>query len=102
MYIIILYMDILKKIDELRRARGWSVYKLAEESGLTQSTLANMFARGTQPTISTLESICKAYGISLAEFFSDNQPTNTISTKFQRLCDADKKIIYDLIDRLSK
>lgn len=47
-------MDILDRITELREERGWSVYKLAEESGLTQSTLANMFSRKTMPSIATL------------------------------------------------
>ena len=38
-------MDILERITELRKERNWSVYKLADEAGLTQSTLANMFTR---------------------------------------------------------
>lgn len=66
-------MDILEKINKLRLERGWSVYKLAEESGLTQSTIANMFSRKTMPSISTLTQICNAFGISLSEFFSDNK-----------------------------
>ena len=34
--------DILGRIDRERLARGWSEYTLAENSGLTQSTLSNM------------------------------------------------------------
>ena len=66
-------MDILEKIDELRKARGWSMYMLALEAGITQSTLLNMYSRGTQPSIKTLTAICQAFGITLSEFFADGK-----------------------------
>ena len=64
-------MNVLKKINKLRIDRGWSVYRLSVESGVTQSTLTNMFNRETQPTISTLQALCEAFGITMSEFFSD-------------------------------
>ena len=61
-------MDILEKITKLRLERGWSVYKLADEAGLTQSTVSNMFSRKTTPSISTLSQICDAFGLTLSQF----------------------------------
>lgn len=66
-------MDILKKIDTLRKHREWSIYKLAEQSGVMQSTLSNMFARKTMPSIQTLSMLCSAFGITLSEFFEENE-----------------------------
>lgn len=63
-------MDVVAHIYELLDARGWSVYRLKKESGLPQSTLSN-FSRGTVPSISTLETICKALGITLSQFFAE-------------------------------
>lgn len=63
-------MDILERIDELRKERGWSVNNLAMEAGLTQSTLNNLYTRKTEPKLSTLRSVCYAFEISLAEFFA--------------------------------
>lgn len=51
--------------------RGWSEYRLAKESGVAQSTISNIFNRNYQPSISSLEIICKAFGITLAQFFAD-------------------------------
>ena len=68
-------MNVLEKVKRLQEERGWSTYKLAYEAGLTQSTLSNMFARGTCPTVDTLEKICDAFGISLAEFFEEDVET---------------------------
>ena len=64
-------MDILEKITQLREERGWSSYKLARMANIPQSTLSNLFNRENSPTMMTLTAICKAFDISLAQFFAD-------------------------------
>lgn len=66
-------MDAKHRIRELMAQRQWSEYRLAIASGLSQSTIANIFSRNTTPSIATLESICSAFGITLAQFFSDGE-----------------------------
>ena len=65
-------MDATEKIQELMKQRGWSAYKLARQSGLSESTIANLIHRNTTPTIPTLEAICKGLNITLSQFFSDD------------------------------
>ncbi len=65
-------IDIVKKIEQMRIARGWSVYKLAELSGLSDKCIYNWKQRGTVPTIQALENICEAFGISMSQFFTEN------------------------------
>lgn len=65
-------MDILKKIDSMRNERGWSVNNLAMEAMLTQSTLNNLYKRGSEPKLSTLRAICNAFGVTLSEFFAED------------------------------
>ena len=62
-------MEVLEKIEILRKEKGWSINYLAMESGLTQSTLNNLYSRNTEPKISTLRAICGAFGITLSDFF---------------------------------
>lgn len=66
-------MDVCKKIDDLRRQRGWSINNLAMEAMLTQSTVNNIFIRNSEPKLSTLRAICNAFGITLAEFFKEEE-----------------------------
>ena len=66
-------MDVLKRLDDLMKERGWSDYRLAQNSKLSSSTIANIRSRNTVPSVVTLESICNAFGITLAQFFADNQ-----------------------------
>ena len=64
-------MNAKLRIRELMADRQWSEYRLALESGLSQSTISNIFSRNTTPSIPTLESICKGFGITLAQFFAE-------------------------------
>ena len=66
-------MDTHSRLRQLMAERGWTAYRLAKASGLSESTLANIFKRNTVPSIATLEAICSAFGISLAQFFAENR-----------------------------
>ncbi len=100
-------MDVLKKIDDLRRARGWSVYRLAEEAGLMQSTVSNMFYRNSVPSIYTLSQICNAFGISLSQFFCEeslefsNDEMHLVSM-YKKLPPKEKKYISQIVNIMSK
>ena len=102
-------MRVLEKIKKLQQERGWSTYKLAYESGLTQSTLSNMFARGTCPTVDTLEKICDAFGITLSEFFETNESKIYVSkeeltllNQFRTLNEKEKAAVKSTVATLSK
>ena len=64
--------DILGRIDRERLARGWSEYTLAENSGLTQSTLSTWRRRNLQPNVTSIEKICHGLGITLSQFFEED------------------------------
>ena len=65
-------MDTLKKLQELLNGKGWTAYRLAKNCNLSESTIANIFRRNTVPSIATLEAICSGFGISMSQFFSEN------------------------------
>ena len=100
-------MDVIKRIDELMKERQWSDYKLAAESGLSSSTIANIHRRNTVPSISTLEAICSAFGITLAQFFTENSHTVQLNKEQQdlfnqwvSLTESQKRLIYNLIKEM--
>ena len=62
-------MNVKARLQTLMEDRGWTMYKLAKESGVAWTTIRNMFVRNTEPSIQTLESLCKGLGISLPQFF---------------------------------
>ena len=62
-------MDAQKRIKQLMSERGWTDYRLAKEANLSHSTVTNMFSRNNAPTPPTSEAVCKAFAITLAQFF---------------------------------
>ena len=67
------HVNTIERIRELLTERGWSEYRLVKESGLSQSTISNIFHRNSIPSIPTLEAICRAFGITLSEFFAEGE-----------------------------
>jgi transcriptional regulator with XRE-family HTH domain len=66
-------MDVLSRIIELRDARNWTEYQLAEKSGMAQSTISSWYRKRMLPTISSLEKICNAFDITLSQFFLEDE-----------------------------
>lgn len=64
-------MDVHERLMELLNQRGWSEYRLARECGLSDSTIHNIYKRNTSPSIPTLETICRGFGITLSQFFAE-------------------------------
>lgn len=100
-------MNVTDRIEQLRKQKNWSVYKLCNEADITQSTLTNMYARGTYPSLATLINICKAFGITLSEFFDENEKNNELTLQekelikeFRSLSDKQKDAIRVMMKTL--
>ena len=100
-------MNVTERIERLMSQRNWSVYRLAKESGVPQSTLSHVFRKDSEPTISTLESICKTFGITLGEFFADGEfvplteEQRTILDKWSMLNAEQKQLILSMIANMT-
>ena len=94
-------MNVLDRIVELRTAKGWSEYQLAEESGMTQSTISSWYRRHMTPSVPSLERICDAFDISLSQFFmeSGSQPI-VLTDKQVELMNATNKLSPEQLDNL--
>lgn len=67
---MILLINVLERITFYRKQKGWTEYQLAEESGLTQSTISSWYRKDMLPSIASLEKICNAFDITLSHFFA--------------------------------
>lgn len=82
-------MDVLEKLRTLLNERGWSEYRLAQKAGLNESTISNIYRRNTVPTIATLKAVCDAFGITLSQFFADNDSDMVeVTPELKQLLDA--------------
>ena len=99
-------MDTQKRIRELMEERNWTDYRLAKEANLSHSTVTNMFNRNNAPTLPTLEAVCRAFGITLAQFFAEGEEVQLtkeqqkLFSKWRTLTDRQKQILLELMDAI--
>lgn len=98
-------MDILKKISALRDSRRWTEYRLAEESGLPQSTISSWYSKKMTPSLHSLEKICSAFGITMAQLFQEEADSVDLTAKqkellekWNRLNEGQQKAFLDFLD----
>ena len=96
--------NLLERLQELLKARGLSVYKLAKLSGIPQSTIATWYQKNLYPPIDKLEIICNTFGISLSEFFSTGNfksltdEQKTLLDKWNLLNQKEREAIFQIIE----
>ena len=100
-------MDSKARLQTLMDERGWTIYRLAKESDVAWTTIRNMFARNTEPSIATLEALCKGMGITLVQFFDEDNTMGLspeqgrLLQQWSRLRENDKRLISELIASLN-
>ena len=102
-------MNVRDRLEQLMDQQGMTAYKLSQESGASWNTIHNILKRDINPTVHTLEKLCKGLGITLVQFFDVDGAAPQISAEQQRhlnkremLCERDKRLIESMIDNMLK
>lgn len=90
-------MNIMKRIDFLCQQHHISKYRLSQITGISQSAFSKMARQQSSLSLETIQRICDALGISMAQFFSESgeypdltaQQTQLLS--YWNLLDAKKR-----------
>ena len=63
---------IADNIIALCKKRDMSKYRLSQLTGISQSSIGKIIAKESLPTMPTVEKICDALGVTMAQFFCRN------------------------------
>lgn len=74
-------INVLEKIIEQRKLRGWSEYMLADKANIPQSTISSWYKKQLLPSLTSLEKICSAFDMSMAEFLMEESDTMLVNTE---------------------
>ncbi|WP_213996162.1 MULTISPECIES: helix-turn-helix transcriptional regulator [Tepidanaerobacter] len=92
-------MDIGARLKELRTSRNITITALANKVGLTREHLSNIERNVNMPSLQTLQKICDALDITLAEFFSDED--SAMPPEITRLLQEVKDLTPEQIEKLT-
>lgn len=81
-------MNIMNRVNDLCRRRNLSKYRLSMLTGISQSAFSKMERQQSTLSIDTIQRICDALGISLAQFFADGDELPDLSTDQRQLLES--------------
>lgn len=98
-------MNIAKRITYFRTAKKYSVNKLANLCGISQSYLRDIELGKKNPTVEMLSLICNTLGLSLQDFFAEND-ADTITNdplvqRIYKLTPAQKNALIIFLDAMN-
>ena len=101
-------MTVQERILELLEKKNWTKYKLAQVTGLYQTTVYDWFNdKHYTPDRNSIELICAAMNISLTEFYSGidegelNGEQTYLLQLFEKVPESKKQLVFDLLRSLS-
>lgn len=101
-------IDILGRITDQRISRNWTEYQLAQKSGIPQSTISTWYRKKMLPTLSSLDKICRAFDMTMAQFLSENDGLTEITpdqrellNKWELLTPVQKNAFLSLMESIT-
>ncbi len=102
-------MDYGKKLKSIRENKKISIYRLSQDTGISQGHISDLENGRNQPTIETLRKILVPLGITLAEFFNENKDVSYLNeretkllTQFRNMPDDKAELFLQLGKALSE
>lgn len=80
-------MDIGKRLNEIRQAKKISIYKLSQESTVSESHIRNLERGVKNATVETLEMLVKHLNMTMSEFFNENDDISYLTSSEKILLD---------------
>ena len=62
---------LYNKMDAMRKEKGFSINRLAQEAGISSMAIYHWRERGSSPTLSVLDALCSALGTNIIYFLMD-------------------------------
>ena len=91
--------EIGKKIKTLREEREWAKGTLATKAGVSPSYIPDLENGKKCPSVEVLDAICFAFGITLADFFTEKRE-ETLIDRVSSLTEKQKQLLNDFLNSL--
>ena len=93
-------MNISKKLKDIRKTKGISVYKLSQLSGVSETHIRDLERGDKNLSIDTLSKIVSPLGTSLSDFLNETEGVSYLSEKEKTLVECFRHLSDDKADTL--
>lgn len=90
------------KIKNLRNSYKLTTQELADKVGVTRSQISKIETGVSMPSIEVLENICKAFKITLADFFSQDDNPVALTPELKELLDHARELTPEQLEKLTE
>jgi transcriptional regulator with XRE-family HTH domain len=101
-------MDIAKRLKQIREAKGLTAKEVISAVDMGAAMYSRIENGKTEPSLSTLEKIAKALGVSLSDFFATEDAIADVNSydgslmekvkTIEALSDEEKKTVFSIVD----
>lgn len=102
-------IDILERMEKLQESRGWTEYQLAQRAEIPQSTISSWRRKKMLPSLLSLEKICNAFEMTMAQFLAESGRMTEITPDQRKLLDrwemlssAQRKAFLELMESVTE
>ena len=102
-------MDIGKRLKEIREIKNISIYKLSQESQVSESHIRNLERGIKSATVETLEMLVSNLNMTMSEFFNEENDISYLTPKekvllkyFRTLPNETADIVIEFCEKLYK
>lgn len=97
-------MTIGKTLQNRAAELGMSQYQLAKDTGLSQPFIGMLFKDEKSPSLESLNKLCSALGITLAEFFAEDSESDPKEARliaaYRRLPEEKQDTVLTIVEAL--
>ncbi|MCM1508837.1 MAG: helix-turn-helix transcriptional regulator [Ruminococcus flavefaciens] len=78
-------MEIGERLRSIRESKKMTIYKVAQETGISHNHISDLERGARKPSVETLRRLVVPLGITLSELFSENEENIYLSEKEREL-----------------
>ncbi len=78
-------MEIGERLRSIRKSKKMSIYKLSQETGISQNHISDLELGRRKPSVETLKRLIVPLGITLAELFNEDTEASILNEKEREL-----------------
>lgn len=93
-------MDITEvgnRIRDLRIKKGWTQNRLANEAGVSPTYIYQLENGQKSPTVEYLNHVCFGLGVTLKEFFGEENEKEDLTDVFSSLTPKQKQLLIEFL-----